>query len=151
MTPLGPPKRAPEGIPPEAARYLDNAAVYLKPLVEKHGLDLKLYEQYDPEHSSWYHGMYAELNDRDAYLRVMTDEELAPTFTADVIAYVRLHARPGQIVYPKDDFLGDWIIIRRKRVNGMDEMVKTAQAFMRSIRLACFLRLPHPTTPDPKA
>ena len=150
MNPPAPPNRAPHGVPPEAARYLDDAAACLKPLVEKHGLDLQLYEQYEPGHSSWYHGMYVELNDREAYLRVMTDEDLAPTFTADVIAYVRLHQRPGLLVYPPDDWIGDWIIVRRQRVKGMEQMLKAAHACLRTIRLTCFLRMPHVTAPDPK-
>src|SRR5690242_9463933 len=107
MTPIGPPKLAPKDVPPGAAGFLDDAAAHLKALAKSRDLELKPYELYSPEHSSWFHGLYGETNDRQICIRVMTDEELATSLTADLIGYVRLHLRAGELVFPKDGF-GDW-------------------------------------------
>ena len=151
VTPIGPPKLAPKEVPPNAALYLDNAAEYLTTIAKDFGLDLQPYELYEPGHSSWFHGLYGETNDRQFYLRVMTDEDLAPAFKADLIGYVRLHARPGQLVYPREDGLGDWIVISRLRVKGMAELMTEATDMAQALRLACVYRMPNPTDPDPKA
>lgn len=150
MTRIGPPKLAPKDVPPEAALYLDNAAEYLKAVAKKYRLALHPYEEHRPEHSSWFHGLYGEVADRQFCLRVMTDEELAPSFTADLIAYVRLYLPAGQIVFP-DDGHGDWLIYARRRVIGMAALTTAATEMSESLRVACVLRMPHPTDPDPKA
>lgn len=150
MTRIGPPKLAPKDVPPDAARYLENAAAYLSGLAEDFGLELKPYELHEPRHTSWFHGLYGETRDRQICIRVMTDEELAPAFTADLIGYVRLHAHPGQIVYPHDGF-GDWLIFARRRINGMGALMTGVIDMTEALRLACTFRMPHPTDPDPKA
>ena len=150
MTPIAPPTLAPKDVPLEAARYLDDAAAHLKALAKKKGLELKPYELHDPEHTSWFHGLYGESNEREICIRVMTDEELAPSLTADLIGYVRLHMRAGEHVFPENGF-GDWIIFERRRVRGMSALVAGTSALTESLRLACVYRMPHPTSPDPKA
>lgn len=137
-----PPKRAPKEVPPEAALYLDNAAEYLTELVKEFGLELKPYDQYHPDHSAWLHGLYGTTRDRQFCIQVVTDEQMAPTFTALLKCYIRL--------YPKDG-RSTWLRYGIRRVKGMADLMNAVADLTEAIRFACVWRMPHPTEPDPKA
>lgn len=142
MNEVGPPRIAPKDVPHAAALYLDNAAHYLGPFVKEHELNLKPYDQYQPDQTAWCHSMYGACRDREFCIQVVTDADLAPAFHADVRGYVRL--------YPKDHG-NAWLPLGNRRVGGMHEMLAAADETIVVLRLACVLRMPHPTDPDPKA
>jgi len=135
------PKRAPKEVPPEAARYLDEAAARLSELVDEHGLKLKPYDQYHPDHTAWTHGIYGESRSRDICIQVVTDEDMATTFTAVLKAYLRL--------YPSDGS-NAWLLLGKRRVRDMVGLVTGVTDLTLALQLACVWRMPHPTEPDPK-
>lgn len=142
MTPNGPPKRAPKDVPPEAARYLDNAAEYLSELVKEFKLELKAYDQYHPDHSAWLHGLYGESNDRQFCIQLITNEEMAPNSAGILKGYVRLYPPDGR---------NEWLLYETRRVGDMAALMTAAADVTERLRLVCVLRMPHPTDPDPKA
>lgn len=142
MTPLGPPKRAPKEVPPEAALYLDNAAEYLTELVKEFGLDLRPYDQYQPDQVSWQHGLYGEANEREFCVQLATDAQMAPTFVGILRGWVRL--------YPADR-TNEWLLLEVRRVAGMAALVTVAADVTRALKLACVWRMPHKTDPAPNA
>lgn len=150
MTPHGPPKLAPEGIPPEAALYLDNAAEYLKETARAYGLKLSPYDQHHPDHSAWWHGLYGEYHERELCIQVVTDEDMAPDFTARLKGYLRVSWHDGETVYPPNDKTY-WLLFEERRVNGMVALLDGVAGMTEVLRLACTFRMPHPTDPDAKA
>lgn len=141
MTRLGPPKLAPPDVPPHAAHYLDNAAEYLTELVKAYGLTLKPYERRPSDRGVWHHGLYGTSRDREYCVQLVTDENMAPSFTALLNGYVRL--------YPSDG-TAPWLLLERRQVNGMAALMTDAAAVADALRMACVWRMPHPTDPDPK-
>lgn len=137
-----PPKRAPREVPPEAALYLDNAAEYLTELVKEFRLKLKPYDQYHPDHTAWFHSLYGTSRDREFCIQVVTDAEMAPTFTALLKCHICLYQKDGS---------NKWLLYRTRRVKGMTDLMNSAADLIGIIRLACVWRMPHPTEPDPKA
>lgn len=138
----GPSKPAPTGVPPEAARYLDRAAEELSELVKDSGFELKAYDQFHPDHSAWLHGLYGDCNDREICIQVLTDREMAPSFTAILRGYVKL--------YPPGD-RNEWLLFETRRTVGLAGLLAGVTDLMDVLSLACLYRLPHPTDPDPKA
>jgi hypothetical protein len=96
VTPPGPPRLAPPGVPHAVALYLDNGAAYLRDVAKSEGLELKPYENAAPDHAVWHHGLYGTLRDRQFCLQVVTDAAMAPAFDALLYAYVRHYPKDGR-------------------------------------------------------
>lgn len=142
MTPLGPPKLAPEGTPFSVARYLDNAAEYLRPIAEDGALDLKPYEIRHPDDGTWGHHLYGSAWDRAFAIQVTANDVEADAFTASVTGFI-LHCAEG--------VEEEWVQIEFRRVNGMAQLVECVHEFLEALRLACVWRMAHVTDPDSKA
>jgi len=152
VTNVGPPKRAPAGVPDAAAHYLDNAAVYLAEIAKERGLELKPYDQHRPDFTAWFHGLYGDVRDRQICIQVVTDAAMAPSFTATLRGYVRMYpAKEGQLLYAIDGESAHWLMFEKRRVSGMAGLVTGVRATLEALSFACHFRLPHPTDPDAKA
>jgi hypothetical protein len=144
-------KPAPVSVPVEAAYFLDKAAEELSRLAQDEGLKLTPYESHEPNRLWWVHGVYGKSRDREICVQLVTTETLAPIFAADLKAYVRMHGKSGgEIIYPLRDNSSDWLLLEKRRVDGMTELVTGVAEMTDILRLACVWRLPHPTDPDPK-
>ena len=142
MSAGGPFRRAPDGVPPEAAFYLDAVAERLGRLAEDLGLELKTYDQYDPKHAFWQHALYGTTRDRQFCIQVVASAETAPESIADLRAHIRLYPSDGR---------NAWLFFRQLRVQGMTRLVAATAHLTRAVRFTCAWRMPHPTDPDPKA
>lgn len=142
MTPLGPPKLAPEGTPFSVARYLDNAAEYLKPIAQDHALRLKPYDIRQPDDGTWGHHLYGAAWDRAFAIQVTANDAGADMFSATVTGFV-LHYVKG--------VEEEWLQIECRAVNGMAQLVTCVHDFLQSLRLTCVWRMAHVTDPDSKA
>ena len=151
MAPSKPPKRAPKDVPVEAAFYLDKAADELSGLVKDEGLELTPYEAHEPYRLWWVHGMYGKSRDREICIQLVTTETLAPIFAAELKAYVRMHGKSeGEVIFPLCDNSGDWLLLEKRRIDGMTELVTGVIEMTDALRRACIWGMPHPTDPDPK-
>jgi len=142
MTPLGPPKLAPEGTPFSVARYLDNAAEYLRPIAEQDALDLKPYDIRQPDDGAWGHHLYGSAWDRGFAIQVVANDVGADSFNATVTAFVLHYAKGAKEV---------WLQIECRAVNGMAGLVACVHDFLAILRLACVWRMAHVTDPDSEA
>ena len=140
---MTPPQRlAPDDVPLAAAHYLDNAVAFLRAVAETHHLELRPYDMHQPGAANWLHGLYGTANDRNFCIQVVTDDALATEFRAHVHAWVRLYF---------SDERNEWLRLETFPVAGMDQLVRHVAWSTLVLRIACVLRMPHPTDPDPKA
>ena len=142
MTPLGPPRLAPKGTPEAVARYLDDAAAYLRPYVEDFSLELKPYENAEAHAGTWAHNLYGSQSGARYAIQLASNDDEAPSFIGTVTGYVMARGEDGAM---------GWMEVAARKATGMAGALEAIDAMYRFLRLACGFRAAYARHPAPRA
>jgi hypothetical protein len=136
-----PNRTPPPGVPPEVARYLEEAAQRLSDVIEEFKLDLKPYEHHTPGRVLWCHSLYSTYMGRRICVRILIEKTLAQVLVVRIVSYLRNYASLE---------INDWMTYESRPVKGLDYLVSVVRKMTIELKELCEL-MPYPTRPDAKA
>lgn len=130
----------PPDVPPEVAKYLEDAVEYLSDVIDEFKLELSLYEQYVPGRNLWCHSLYATYKGRSVCIRIVTEKASTEPLNVRIVCYLRSYASLET---------NEWMTYESQPVKGLDYLVRTVRKMALEIK-NMFELMPFPSRPDAK-
>ena len=130
----------PPGVPPEVAKYLEEATERLSSLIEEFKLEPSLYEQHSPGQDAWCHSFYSTYKGRRVCIRIVIRKASAKALDVRIVCYLRSYT---SLETP------EWLTYDSQPVKGLDYLVTTVHRLALELKSMCDL-MPFPSRPDAK-